>query len=119
MLTNSGPRGRFVRELTFEEGEDHPVLSIGDFKAIDFFGDGSFYLLDTPGHAVGHLCGLARTSTAGESKDGSNTFISWVETSAIMEERSGPRNIYRYQHSRKHHTESLNISTQVQALTQA
>lgn len=29
---------------------------------MDFYGDGSFYLLDTPGHAVGHMCGLARTS---------------------------------------------------------
>lgn len=36
---------------------------IGGFKAHDFFGDGSFYLLDSPGHAVGHLSGLARTTT--------------------------------------------------------
>ncbi len=36
---------------------------IGDFRAVDFFGDGSFYLLDTPGHAVGHLAGLARTTS--------------------------------------------------------
>jgi glyoxylase-like metal-dependent hydrolase (beta-lactamase superfamily II) len=32
-------------------------------KAYDWFKDGSFYLLDTPGHAIGHLCGLARTTT--------------------------------------------------------
>jgi glyoxylase-like metal-dependent hydrolase (beta-lactamase superfamily II) len=31
-------------------------------RALDFFGDGSFYLLDTPGHAIGHLSGLARTT---------------------------------------------------------
>lgn len=39
-------------------------LKIGRFNALDFFGDGSFYLLDTPGHSVGHICGLARTSTS-------------------------------------------------------
>jgi glyoxylase-like metal-dependent hydrolase (beta-lactamase superfamily II) len=48
-----------VREISFE-GPD--VLQIGKFRAIDLFGDGSFYLLDTPGHAVGHLGGLARTT---------------------------------------------------------
>ncbi|OGM47386.1 metallo-beta-lactamase superfamily protein [Aspergillus bombycis] len=37
-------------------------LSIGGFPAYDFFGDGSFYLLDTPGHCIGHMCGLARTT---------------------------------------------------------
>lgn len=35
---------------------------IGQFPAFDYFGDGSFYLLDSPGHAIGHLCGLARTT---------------------------------------------------------
>ncbi|PWY75018.1 metallo-beta-lactamase superfamily protein [Aspergillus heteromorphus CBS 117.55] len=37
-------------------------LTIGGFRAHDFFGNGSFYLLDTPGHCVGHMCGLARTT---------------------------------------------------------
>jgi len=32
-------------------------------KAIDYFGDGSFFFLDAPGHAVGHINALARTST--------------------------------------------------------
>ena len=40
------------------------LLVLGRCKAIDFFGDGSFYLLDTPGHAVGHLSGLARTTAS-------------------------------------------------------
>jgi len=31
---------------------------------MDYFGDGSFYLLDTPGHAIGHLCALVRTTTS-------------------------------------------------------
>jgi len=37
-------------------------LQIGKFEAFDFYGDGSFYLLNTPGHAIGHLCALARTT---------------------------------------------------------
>lgn len=37
-------------------------LQIGGFQALDYFGNGSFYLLDSPGHAVGHLCGLVRTT---------------------------------------------------------
>ena len=35
---------------------------IGRFKALDYFGDGSFYLLDSPEHAVRHMCGLALTT---------------------------------------------------------
>lgn len=42
-------------------------MQVGEFRALDFFGDGSFYLLDTPGHAVGHLAGLARTTTSPDS----------------------------------------------------
>ncbi|ORY07015.1 beta-lactamase-like protein [Clohesyomyces aquaticus] len=49
---------RDFREISFDDSS----LTIGDFKAFDFFGDGSFYLLDTPGHAIGHMCGLARTT---------------------------------------------------------
>lgn len=37
-------------------------LHIGPFPAKDFYGDGSLYLLDTPGHWPGHLCALARTT---------------------------------------------------------
>ena len=48
-----------VREINFEK--DGKGLTIGRFNAFDYFGDGSFYLLDSPGHSVGHLCGLART----------------------------------------------------------
>ncbi|KAF1991025.1 hypothetical protein K402DRAFT_368804 [Aulographum hederae CBS 113979] len=49
------------RKLT-EIGDDGFQLEIGGFRAHDFFEDGSFYLLDTPGHCVGHMCGLARTT---------------------------------------------------------
>ncbi|KAL2144222.1 hypothetical protein VTI28DRAFT_9433 [Corynascus sepedonium] len=37
-------------------------LSIGRFRALDYFNDGSFYLLDTPGHATGHISALARVT---------------------------------------------------------
>ncbi|RVX70689.1 hypothetical protein B0A52_05339 [Exophiala mesophila] len=52
-------RGREVREIDFDGPN---VIKIGQLRAVDFFGDGSFYLLDTPGHAVGHIAGLARTT---------------------------------------------------------
>lgn len=47
-----------MKELAFDTG-----LQIAGFDAIDYFDDGSFYLLHTPGHAVGHLGGLARTTS--------------------------------------------------------
>lgn len=62
-------QGRDIREIEFAGG-----LKAGAFRAVDFFGDGSFYLLDTPGHCIGHLAGLARTSKAGQGTD-SDTFI--------------------------------------------
>lgn len=52
--------GREVREVDIVgEGQG---LKIGRFNAYDYFGDGSFFLLDTPGHSVGHICGLGRTT---------------------------------------------------------
>ena len=50
-----------MREITFEEG-DHSALKIGQFAAFDYFQDGSLYLLNSPGHCMGDLCALARTS---------------------------------------------------------
>ncbi|KAJ4376042.1 hypothetical protein N0V83_001323 [Neocucurbitaria cava] len=50
--------GRSIREIAFSDES----FKIGNFRAHDYFGDGSFYLLDTPGHAIGHMCGLARTT---------------------------------------------------------
>lgn len=50
-------------------------MKAGAFPAFDFFGDGSFYLLDTPGHCLGHMAGLARTSKAGDGSDSADTFI--------------------------------------------
>ena len=37
-------------------------LKIGPFNGHDFYGDGSLYLLDCPGHWPGHMCALARTT---------------------------------------------------------
>ncbi|TKX20649.1 hypothetical protein C1H76_7035 [Elsinoe australis] len=53
-------KDRTVHEVNMEK--DGHGLKIGRFNAYDYFGDGSFYLLDTPGHSVGHMCGLARTT---------------------------------------------------------
>jgi glyoxylase-like metal-dependent hydrolase (beta-lactamase superfamily II) len=53
-------RGRTVRELDFTE--QSPALKAGDFQAYDFFGDGSFYILNAPGHTTGHISGLVRTT---------------------------------------------------------
>ncbi|KIW92958.1 uncharacterized protein Z519_06807 [Cladophialophora bantiana CBS 173.52] len=56
-LRDADIKGRKVREISFDES-----LVFGNLRAYDFFGDGSFYLLDTPGHSVGHLSGLVRTT---------------------------------------------------------
>ena len=64
---------RKVDELSFDATE----VSIGGMCALDYFGDGSFYLLDAPGHAVGHLNGLARTSVAPD------TFILFAGDAAL------------------------------------
>lgn len=57
--------GRTFREVDIKkEGGE---LKIGRFWAYDYFGDGSFYLLATPGHTVGHLCGLARVTSIPDS----------------------------------------------------
>lgn len=55
-LLSSDYSGRELGEVAEFE------LTIGDVPAHDLFGDGSFYLLNTPGHAVGHLSALARTT---------------------------------------------------------
>ncbi|KAJ8116189.1 hypothetical protein OPT61_g2342 [Boeremia exigua] len=54
--------GRSVRELTFSD-----QLVVAGYHAIDYFADGSFYILNTPGHAIGHVSALVRTT--------SNTFV--------------------------------------------
>lgn len=60
-MLESDFEGRQTRELDFA-GSERGGFKIGRFNAYDYFGDGSFYLLDTPGHTVGHMCGFARTT---------------------------------------------------------
>ncbi|KAL4755602.1 MBL fold metallo-hydrolase [Aspergillus foveolatus] len=50
-------RGREVVELDFSQVS----LEIGGFPAMDYFGDGSFFLLQTKGHTHDHISALART----------------------------------------------------------
>lgn len=53
------PRGKKVTEIDFDNTH---CLHLDKFKACDYFDDGSFYLLDAPGHAVGHMMALVRTT---------------------------------------------------------
>ncbi|KAM0454483.1 hypothetical protein ACHAPV_008354 [Trichoderma viride] len=62
--------GRHNNEIDFSKS----TLKIGGFRALDFYNDGSFYLLDTPGHDHGHLSALART-TSSKAGHGKDTFI--------------------------------------------
>ena len=55
-LSASDFKNRQLNEIDLFE------TNIGDLPAHDYFGDGSFYLLNTPGHCTGHICGLARTT---------------------------------------------------------
>lgn len=50
--------GREVKELTPTQF----TTKTGGLKAYDYFGDGSFYFLLAPGHALGHINALARTT---------------------------------------------------------
>ncbi|KAM3419578.1 hypothetical protein BST61_g2917 [Cercospora zeina] len=58
-ISESAWHGRELFELDFKQPD---TIRIGQFPAIDYFGDGSVYLLNSPGHAVGHLCALVRTT---------------------------------------------------------
>lgn len=90
-LNSDAIEGRTLTQVKFHD------LQIGGLRAHDFFGDGSFYLLgkpahivhrgvklyfacivakrewliiveiDTPGHCIGHLCGLVRTTGGPDS----------------------------------------------------
>ncbi|KAJ7112808.1 Metallo-hydrolase/oxidoreductase, partial [Mycena crocata] len=60
-LTASTPADR----TTFLNSEDFNT-SVGPFPhAVDYFGDGSVYIIDTPGHCAGHITVLARSSSDG------------------------------------------------------
>ncbi|CAK7241309.1 MAG: hypothetical protein STHCBS139747_002770 [Sporothrix thermara] len=72
LLLETDYKGRTLRELTSAEF-DAAGIDISGIRALDYFGDGSFYLLDTPGHAPGHLCGLARVRSGPAPED--NHFV--------------------------------------------
>lgn len=63
-IPESAYSGREVIELDFADPNRWKILTVGPFRAIDYFEDGSFYLLDAPGHAVGHICALARVTSS-------------------------------------------------------
>lgn len=70
-LLESDFAGREHEEIDFDK---EPTVNIGKFKGYDYFKDGSFYLLDAPGHAIGHICGLARVTSTQEG-DAEDTFV--------------------------------------------
>ncbi|KAF9029937.1 Metallo-hydrolase/oxidoreductase, partial [Hymenopellis radicata] len=57
-LMESDTSGRKINIISF----DNTDLRIEDLRAMDYFGDGSLYLLDTPGHQPGHISSLARVT---------------------------------------------------------
>jgi hypothetical protein len=61
----SGYQG--IRKLLMQA----PRLQIAGLYAIDIFADGSFYILDAPGHTVAHVCALARTDASSTDEEGS------------------------------------------------
>ncbi|KAI3584274.1 hypothetical protein IWW34DRAFT_815496 [Fusarium oxysporum f. sp. albedinis] len=63
-LTQDAILGREVVEPDFK-GAD--IIQIGGYAAVDYFKDGSFYFLDTPGHTIGHVSALARTTAGDDS----------------------------------------------------
>ncbi|EUC41870.1 hypothetical protein COCMIDRAFT_105009 [Bipolaris oryzae ATCC 44560] len=58
-ILESDYKDRPLIELDFKGNN---ALKFNNFDALDWFGDGSFYILDAPGHTVGHICALARTT---------------------------------------------------------
>ncbi|EWZ28666.1 uncharacterized protein FOBCDRAFT_138711 [Fusarium oxysporum Fo47] len=60
LILETDYQGRDLHEIDFET---HPgATKLGGICAVDYFQDGSFYLLNSPGHAVGHMAALARTT---------------------------------------------------------
>ncbi|KAB5566136.1 beta-lactamase-like protein [Coniochaeta sp. 2T2.1] len=62
-VLESDYKGRELREIDFKNG----TVKIGRFDTYDYFGDGSFYLLHTPGHTADHMCGFARVTSDPDS----------------------------------------------------
>ena len=56
LTVQDGFKGRQVVELDFSESQ----LKVCRLRAIDWFNNGSFYLLEAPGHTNNHVMALAR-----------------------------------------------------------
>ncbi|KAL3488189.1 beta-lactamase-like protein [Aspergillus germanicus] len=75
-LFESDWESRSLIELSFSETkcETQKLLQIGPFNAIDYFCDGSFYILNAPGHTFGHVAALARVAADAHDPD-ANSFV--------------------------------------------
>ncbi|KAJ7180773.1 beta-lactamase-like protein [Mycena filopes] len=62
--------GRNVTKVDFAAS----TISFGSLTAVDYFGDGSLYLLDTPGHLPGHMSALARVTPTSFIQLGGDAF---------------------------------------------
>ncbi|KAF7335343.1 Metallo-beta-lactamase superfamily protein [Mycena sanguinolenta] len=69
-LQTSDLADRKVTKIDFTKAN----LTFSGLNAIDYFGDGSFYLVNTPGHLPGHLTALARTTPTTFILLGGDTF---------------------------------------------
>ncbi|KAK1226012.1 hypothetical protein PQX77_011030 [Marasmius sp. AFHP31] len=69
-LLDSDFAGREVEELAFTECK----LEIGGQPALDYFNDGSLYIINMPGHVVGHVAALARVKPDSFILLGGDTF---------------------------------------------
>ncbi|KAF7324240.1 Metallo-beta-lactamase superfamily protein [Mycena sanguinolenta] len=69
-LQTSDFADRKVTKIDFTKAN----LTFSGLNAIDYFGDGSFYLVNTPGHLPGHLTALARTTPTTFILLGGDTF---------------------------------------------
>ncbi|KAI0275159.1 metallo-beta-lactamase superfamily protein [Gloeopeniophorella convolvens] len=59
-VPDSAFAGRTVRELDFNTTD---VIQIGQFAALDYWKDGSFFILKAPGHTSDHMVALVRTTS--------------------------------------------------------
>ncbi|KAF8333138.1 beta-lactamase-like protein [Cantharellus anzutake] len=52
------------RTVKYLSRERDKWKDVGTFRGHDYFGDGSLFILDAPGHVPGHLAALVRTSSS-------------------------------------------------------
>lgn len=60
-VLDSAFQGRSVKELHFDRFSP-AIANIGGFRGVDFWKDGSFWVLECPGHTGHHLGALCRTT---------------------------------------------------------